>query len=337
MYSETIEKLKGEMFNSHVMENTECRKNLNKNNEKNNFHINKICGVVVTHNRRKLLENNLEHIRKQSMPIDVLVFDNASTDGTEEYLRNSGLVTYYIRSSQNLGGAGGFYAGLRAAYERKYDYYYLMDDDGYMYDANTILNLYKIIAEMDQKTFIANSCVICNEEKDLSFMIQNERSYKVLQTFSSDGIVNGINPFNGTLIPREIVKILGFPKKEFFIGMDEVEYVVRAMKQNIVCFTVLNSLYFHPRVENMKLIIVGRKRWEIYPDEPLWKTFFRTRNGVWLQKKHNGILRSFLHGMKDLYSNFYFTHRWKRLKWILLGIFDGLQGNFNRNPLQDKK
>ena len=39
----------------------------------------KTCAVVVTHNRRALLERCLAALKQQSAPCDVLVVDNAST------------------------------------------------------------------------------------------------------------------------------------------------------------------------------------------------------------------------------------------------------------------
>lgn len=48
--------------------------------------MNKIIALVVTYNRKNLLKENLEALLKQDYSeFDILVVDNASTDGTKEF------------------------------------------------------------------------------------------------------------------------------------------------------------------------------------------------------------------------------------------------------------
>ena len=47
----------------------------------------RILAVVVTYNRKQLLEECLECLKRQTMSCDILVVDNASTDGTGEWLK----------------------------------------------------------------------------------------------------------------------------------------------------------------------------------------------------------------------------------------------------------
>ena len=80
--------------------------------------MNKVAAVVVTYNRIELLKECLEALEKQNYPCDILVVDNASTDGTEEYI--SALINkyknlYYQNTGANIGGAGGFNFGMRWA------------------------------------------------------------------------------------------------------------------------------------------------------------------------------------------------------------------------------
>ena len=61
---------------------------------------NKIVAVVVTFNRKALLNKCVHHILNQTIKaVDVLVIDNASTDGTAEMIQeefgNNDRVKYY--------------------------------------------------------------------------------------------------------------------------------------------------------------------------------------------------------------------------------------------------
>lgn len=89
-----------------------------------------VCAVVVTHNRRDLLARSLGALRDQERPVDaILVVDNASTDGTDAMLAERFGDVERLRLEHNEGGAGGFHAGIRAAFAGGWDWLWLMDDD----------------------------------------------------------------------------------------------------------------------------------------------------------------------------------------------------------------
>lgn len=91
----------------------------------------KIAAVIVTHNRLEKLRLTMERVFAE--PLDhILVFDNASSDGTKEWLEQQSDSRLIIqRSEQNIGGAGGFSEALRQVVERTDpDWALIMDDDG---------------------------------------------------------------------------------------------------------------------------------------------------------------------------------------------------------------
>lgn len=91
-----------------------------------------IAVVVVTYNRKVLLKEALEAIANQNVKdIKVLVVDNASTDGTKEYIAEALTDSRfsYLNTGANLGGAGGFNFGIKEAVKLGCDYIWIMDDD----------------------------------------------------------------------------------------------------------------------------------------------------------------------------------------------------------------
>ena len=88
--------------------------------------------VVVTYNRLSLLQECVDAILNQTRPYDrVVIVDNASTDGTGAYLdslRDNPLFVI-LSEENNLGGAGGFAEGIRAAYQQKPEWITIIDDD----------------------------------------------------------------------------------------------------------------------------------------------------------------------------------------------------------------
>jgi GT2 family glycosyltransferase len=93
----------------------------------------RLVALVVTHNRSAQLEQTLTRLFEApaSMLAAVLVFDNASDDDTPALLAaRQGPRLHVVRSEVNLGGAGGFEAGMRAAVATfDPDWLVLMDDD----------------------------------------------------------------------------------------------------------------------------------------------------------------------------------------------------------------
>lgn len=96
----------------------------------------KVNAVIVTFNKLNLLKECLDGLLNQKdiqgIDLQIYVVDNDSTDGTREFLMNceSHLEQIHtIFNSENIGGAGGFYTGIKAAMKNDVDYLWLMDDD----------------------------------------------------------------------------------------------------------------------------------------------------------------------------------------------------------------
>src|SRR5690349_19616129 len=90
----------------------------------------RVVAVVVTWNRRELLEEALAALRAQTHPCAaIVVVDNASTDGTAEVLAERHADLELVHLTTNTGGAGGFAAGMERALTHEPDLVWLLDDD----------------------------------------------------------------------------------------------------------------------------------------------------------------------------------------------------------------
>ena len=77
-----------------------------------------LVALVVTHNRQAQLRVTLDRLLAEQVDV-IVVVNNASTDGTGDLLR--AVVDprlYVITLARNMGGAGGFEAGLRTVRAR---------------------------------------------------------------------------------------------------------------------------------------------------------------------------------------------------------------------------
>ena len=135
----------------------------------------KTAGVVVTYNRKDELIKNIKSILSQSYVVDkYYIIDNHSSDNTEQMLKDEGIlddhIIQYVYLEENIGGSGGFYTGLKMAYEDGYDFICLMDDDGRPADNKMM----EILVKTAEKLYLTNkflllNSLVCGSDNTLSF------------------------------------------------------------------------------------------------------------------------------------------------------------------------
>jgi rhamnopyranosyl-N-acetylglucosaminyl-diphospho-decaprenol beta-1,3/1,4-galactofuranosyltransferase len=285
----------------------------------------KVIAVVVTYNRQALLSECIEALRRQSRPLDaILIVNNGSTDGTENWLNQQTDLIFV--NQQNVGSSGGFNTGINRAYELGYDWIWCMDDDGYPKE-DALENL---LAADDGCLRLLNCAVIDKEDKKT--FVWKTQQYKTLDEVDCK-IIEGIgHPFNGTMLHRRIIERAGTPKPKYFLWGDETEYYYRIVKQNeIPVCTVANSIHYHPSTA-----FSIKKDWDYASG---WKMYFYIRNRFHIhQTKFNNKALAMLHyscflvafaGITVLFQK---TDRFKKLNFIMWPVADAFRNNFDATP-----
>lgn len=85
--------------------------------------------VITTYNRVSLLQRAVESALAQTTPCEVIVIDDCSTDGTEEYVHSLGNQVVYHRHASNQGHATSVNIGVELA---QGDWIKPLDDDDYL-------------------------------------------------------------------------------------------------------------------------------------------------------------------------------------------------------------
>ena len=243
----------------------------------------KIAAVVVTFNRKEYLKKNLEALfgQKDAMP-DIIVIDNASTDGTFEEIQSwiAQNKIIYKNTGKNLGGAGGFSVGVRYACELQYDYIWLMDDDTYPYP-DALARLIEAHNRLKGHYGYLAGTVLW---KDGSLCKMNEPKFKkntAVHQVPYRQIVQ--STFVSFFVPRKTVEKYGLPIKEFFIWGDDVEYSRRiALKED--SYLVDDSKVLHDTKNNVGSNIV-------YDDERLERYRYAYRNEMYIARHEKGRMR----------------------------------------------
>ncbi len=88
-----------------------------------------VTAIITTHNRLSLLKRAIDSVLQQTYSnIELIVVDDASTDGTSEYCLNKSFNYIYIPKSESRGGNYARNIGIKAA---KGEYIAFLDDDDY--------------------------------------------------------------------------------------------------------------------------------------------------------------------------------------------------------------
>jgi len=220
---------------------------------------NNVCVVIVTYNRINDLISTLEKYEEQTMkPSSLIVINNASTDGTNEFLEKWKSKTGHFNrvvkhSEKNCGGAGGFTMGIQEALKSEAEFIFLSDDDA-VPNVDMLEKLMASYEKIDDKKKVAALCTRVNDQYGISYVHRSmvkkglfsirrvptkENDYKV-PYFDVDLLT-----FVGALLKRDTVEKIGFPLTEYFIHEDDAEYSTRIREVGrIICVT--DSIMTHP-------------------------------------------------------------------------------------------
>jgi rhamnopyranosyl-N-acetylglucosaminyl-diphospho-decaprenol beta-1,3/1,4-galactofuranosyltransferase len=295
----------------------------------------RIVAVVVTFNRLGLLEKLVARLGEIEGLAEVLVVDNASSDGTGEWLAgcsHTGEIGLLGRSlPTNRGGAGGFHDGLAWAIDRGADLVWLMDDDG-LPDVDCLDHL---LAETENLDFWGPLVVDEADPDRLVFPIRLPGGTRVLHSVDDvrraarDDRIDGIViPFNGVLVTKELVDRIGLPREEFFIWGDDHEYRLRAEEAGARVATVVTATVRHPSVGNLGTpMMFGRTTYNDSPSD--LKHYCMARNNLVNLRDYKSLLHVMAFVVKTAWFYTFTRPSLSRLRLSLSAMRAGIAGDFD--------
>jgi rhamnopyranosyl-N-acetylglucosaminyl-diphospho-decaprenol beta-1,3/1,4-galactofuranosyltransferase len=294
----------------------------------------RIVAVAVTFNRRDLVIRLVSETGAGTvLPDEIVVVDNASTDGTVEALRvlPGPVPVHVVELDTNTGGAGGFHTGLEVALARGADLVWLMDDDGA--PAKDCLEL--LLPHITDHDFIGPAVVAEHDESRLCFPIRLPGRSTVVHRLvdveraAHDGLVAGVViPFNGVLVTRELVERIGLVREEFFIWGDDVEYLWRAREAGARIATVVAARFRHPATDDLGTpMMFGRTTYNHTPSE--LKHYCMCRNNVANLKQYVGVHGVLAFVVKTLWFYTFVRPDVGRLRMSLGAMWAGWRGDFS--------
>lgn len=231
-----------------------------------------VIAVIVTYNRKELLKECLRAICQQTKKVKkIVVINNASTDGTEEIFKNgqefdSPQIELHTME-RNLGGAGGFYEGIKSAIKEKCDYVWIMDDDTIPFN-NTLMEFENSLNNLKNEkiSFLASSVWGEKSEPMNVPEIENSRTengYPCWYSNLEHGMVKIKNAtFVSLLISYDAIINVGLPFKNYFLWGDDIEYTFRLTKYYGNAYICGKSKVIHKRKNAKALSIIDEENKE---------------------------------------------------------------------------
>lgn len=292
--------------------------------------MNNIAAIVVTYNRLSLLKENIIALLNQSVLCDIIIVDNASTDGTSAYIQNFNepRIKYY-NTGKNIGGAGGFSYGVNIAEECGYKYLWLMDDDSIpnrdaleslRTKADLISNSFSFISSL---VFWTDGQIFPMNVPDASIKFTN-RIYPLTTLSKYHLLPIKKGSFVGCFVNTSVSRKIGLPISEFFIYGDDLEYTMRLSNVE-AAYLDIDSIIIHKAPSKVGADIAQSDYTR------LDRFYFQSRNGMFIAKKNGlkGIFRRIFNICKKSFRIIFLSsdHKIQRLKVLYKGSFDGIRFN----------
>ncbi len=245
----------------------------------------RIVAVVVTWNRRDLLRESLDALLGQtSPPAQIVVVDNASTDGTADLLAAEYPELEVLHLDTNTGGAGGFSAGIERALTFEPDLVWLLDDDTVPTPtaAEALVDAWNgYRTATGHSPAVLASRVVWTDGRDHPMNTPRTKPGASSEELAAAGQV-GCTPirsasFVSIMCDAEGIAERGLPVADYFLWNDDFEYSTRLIRDRA-------GLYCPKSVVVHKTKVFGST-----DADPGERFFYEVRNKVWLFSRSTGL------------------------------------------------
>ena len=278
----------------------------------------RVGAVIVTRDREALLRECLAAVCAQTRPPDeILVVDNASSDGTAAFLAGRDDVDV-LRLERNDGSAGGFHAGLERALASGCDRFWLLDDD-------TIPSP----TALEELVNGPDAALLCSHvtwtDGRLHPMNQPWPRW-TRPTTAVDAVEQGLlevraATYVSILVAREAVEQHGTPKPPYFIWGDDIEFTARLLRDK-TGYYVPSSVAVHKTDQPYAASFSTSERYAVDVRNKLW--MLRAPD-VWERgEKPWWVLLTIRAALMYIRFN---RWSWRSMRIVLRGARDGLRSS----------
>lgn len=212
----------------------------------------------------KWAEKCFSSLRQSSYPVQCVVIDNGSTDGTQDYIKNNFPEVDFSQSTKNLGFGKANNIGIEKAYKNGADFFYLMNQDAWIFE-DTIENLLQAYDGYSEKNKvgIVSPMHLDGSEKSLdlhfeNYVAQDSKNNRILSDFflHRHNAVYEIKFVNAAhwFIPKSTIEKVGGFNPYFFYGAEDYDYINRVCYFDLKVIIATKSKVVHDAVQSFHKI-----------------------------------------------------------------------------------
>jgi GT2 family glycosyltransferase len=195
----------------------------------------KVFVIVVAYKGHQWYKSCFDSLIESSIHLDIVVIDNASNDGTVEWIQSSYPEIHVIKNERNLGFGQANNLGIRYALDHGCDYVFLLNQDAWVeYDTLEKLlaihqshNDYGIISPIHlnrEKTSIEHGVINYLDDKKITdSSLFDDMYFQRLKDIYSTTYINAAS----WLIPRSTLEVIGGFDPIFYHYGEDDNYLQR--------------------------------------------------------------------------------------------------------------
>ena len=280
---------------------------------------------------------NIEALLRQKRRLqEIIVVDNASSDETCSLLRTRYPEVTLLRMPENVGMAGALAAGLMyAAFTQRHDWIWMFDQDSVPspHALEVMLEeLQQLVGSASEVGLLATLPVDKNIEKSSTPWLWRNRFIKPsAQLFNQSILFADLVITSGSMVRREVVEEIGFPRSDFFIDFVDYEYCLRARSHGYKIAVITKALLYHEVGKAQKVRFL-RGRYHLWSEHRPFREYYYSRNLVyivwWLYPSLAAKGFLLLHLLRHAVGVVLFgPERLASLKKIVQGFLDGCRAS----------
>lgn len=265
-----------------------------------------VGAVIVTYRRIEIARLTLAAVLRQSLEVSaVVVVDNDPDASFQKIVKSSSWPTlHYLSVGKNLGYGAGLAMGMRFLdLNVKPDWFWLLDDDSPP-ETNDLEQAFRLIPQL------VHPWVIGNRGGHIRF----GRIVHDLSTVSKVEEAD-FTLVDGALVSEAAVRSCGFPREDFFMMCEDLEYTSRLKNQG-------GRLYVRP--SNDTALHLGSQ----HP----WRCYYQSRNHlvIAISRRSLSWFLGWVFRLAALSLVDVRRCRWRSLGFRYLGALDGMRGRMGQ-------
>lgn len=256
----------------------------------------KLFVIIVTYKGKQWYDRCFTSLRASTIPVQTIVVDNASNDGTVEYIREHFPEVYLIESQENLGFGRANNLAMRYALDNSCDYVFLLNQDTWI-EPDAIEKLVNV-HESHPEYGILSPLHVAADGKHLNMLIddgksQFDKNAELLSDLCCGAVkeVYSVAYVNAAawLLPRKTLETVGGFDPIYFHYEEDDDYLNRVRYHKMGIGLCLQARITHDHSNLFGSLPVSKTR--IHRDQLLKVRFADPNNNESIKKYRRYLFR----------------------------------------------